>query len=174
MPDPEGVGSTSDHPLAAAVVAGLIEQGLTVATGESLTAGLVAATIADIPGSSAVLRGGIVAYDRDVKSELLGVPLAILDAGLVSAAVAEAMAQGAALALGARIGIGTTGVAGPEPHGGEPVGSVWVAVTAGGADADRVIVRHLDLSGDRAAIRRQTVTACLAMVAEVLDPRARE
>jgi len=168
VPEPDTAGGTRPDQLAGVVVRILTTRGLTVATGESLTAGLVAATIADVPGSSAVLRGGVVAYDRDVKAALLEVPAEVLAGGLVSAAVAECMAQGAARVTEADVGIGTTGVAGPEPHGGEPVGSVWVAVAAGPAGAKRAIVRHLDLSGDRAAIRRQTVEACLALVLEAL------
>jgi nicotinamide-nucleotide amidase len=146
------------------VVAKLLERGLTVATGESLTAGLVAATLAEVPGCSAVLRGGVVAYQADVKRQLLDVSDEELGAGLVSRQVAEAMARGAARRLGADIGIGTTGVAGPDPHDGEPVGSVWIAVvTPSGA-----VSRHLALTGDRAGIRRQTVEACWGLVLDVL------
>ena len=155
MPDP------------ADVVSALSTRGLTIATAESLTAGLVAATLADVPGCSAVLRGGVVAYQADVKAGLLGVPAADLAAGVVSEAVARAMAEGARRALGADIGIGTTGVAGPESHGGEPAGSVWIAV-AGPAGT---VARHLALDGGRAAIRRQTVEACWDLVSVVIgDP----
>ena len=169
MPEAPASATGADDELASRVVATLSARGLTLATGESLTAGLVAATIADVPGSSAVLRGGVVAYDREVKSDLLAVPVEVLDSGLVTGTVAEAMARGAATALRADLGIGTTGVAGPEPHGGEPVGSVWIAVVGGPAAGERTKVQHLDLSGDRSGIRRQTVRACLALVLDVLD-----
>lgn len=149
---------------ATAVLAELARRGWSVATGESLTAGLVAATLADVPGASATLRGGIVAYQVPVKASLLGVDDADLAQGVVSAAVARAMARGAADALGAEVGIGTTGVAGPEPHDGEPVGSVWIAVTAPTGTS----TRHLELAGDRAGIRSQTVAACFALLAEDL------
>jgi nicotinamide-nucleotide amidase len=150
---------------AAVVVTRLHERGLTIATGESVTAGLVSATLAEVPGCSAVLRGGVVAYQADVKESLLGVPRAAIEGGLVSRSVAEAMAAGAARRLGADIGIGTTGVAGPDPHDGEPVGSVWIAVaTDAGARA-----RHLSVDGDRAQIRRQTVEACWDLVLELLE-----
>lgn len=149
---------------AAAVLAELARRGWSVATGESLTAGLVAAALADVPGASATLRGGIVAYQVPVKEVLLHVDESDLAQGVVSAAVARAMARGAADALGADVGIGTTGVAGPEPHDGEPVGSVWIAVTAPTGTS----TRHLDLAGDRAAIRAQTVAACLTLLAEDL------
>ena len=148
----------------AAVVALLRERGLTAATGESLTAGLVAATLAEVPGASTVLQGGVVAYQVEVKQDLLAVPGAALARGAVSESVAVAMAVGARDALRADVGIATTGVAGPEPHDGQPVGSVWIAVaTAAGA-----VARHLDLVGDRDAIRRQTVAACWELVAEVV------
>lgn len=148
----------------AALLAELARRGWSVATGESLTAGLVAATLADVPGASATLRGGIVAYQVPVKARLLGVDEDDLAQGVVSAAVARAMARGAADALGAEVGIGTTGVAGPEPHDGEPVGSVWIAVTAPTGTS----TRHLELTGDRASIRSQTVAACFALLAEDL------
>lgn len=139
-------------------------RGLTLATGESLTAGLVAATLAEVPGCSAVLRGGVVAYDADVKARLLGVPEGDLARGLVSAAVAGAMAEGARERLAASVGVGTTGVAGPDPHEGEPVGSVWIAV-AGPRDT---LTRHLSLTGDREQIRRQTVAACFDLLSTSL------
>ena len=150
------------------VVARLLDLGLTVATGESLTAGLVAATLADVPGASAVLQGGVVAYQADVKADLLDVPAEALAHGVVSREVAEAMAAGAARRLGADVGIGTTGVAGPDPHDGEPVGSVWIAV----ATPEGTISRHLVVEGDRAGIRRQTVEACWTLVLEALGAPA--
>ena len=157
-------------PAAAAVVAALAEAGLTVATGESLTAGLVAATLAEVPGCSAVLRGGVVAYQGDVKAEVLGVPEAALAHGLVSRAVAEAMAAGAARLLRADIGIGTTGVAGPDPHDGRPAGTVWVAVHGPRGTAARLLA----LAGDRDAIRRGTVAACWGLVRDQLPGAGRE
>ena len=135
-----------------------------MATGESLTAGLVAASLAEVPGCSAVLRGGVVAYQGDVKESLLDVPREALAEGLVSRPVAEAMAAGAARRLGADVGIGPTGVAGPDPHDGEPVGSVWIAVVT----PDGTAARHLLLAGERAAIRRQTVEACWELVLDTL------
>lgn len=158
----------AEEPSAATrVVTALRASGLSVATGESLTAGLLAATLADVPGCSTVLRGGVIAYQPDVKAALLHVPPEALASGVVSREVAGAMAAGAAIALGADLGIATTGVAGPEPHDGEPVGSVWVGVSL----HDRVWTRHLSLAGDRQDIRRQTVVAGLALVEEVLGGR---
>jgi nicotinamide-nucleotide amidase len=146
------------------VVAALAERRLTVGTAESLTAGLVSATLADVPGASAVLRGGVVAYAADVKSRVLGVTSGALLTGVVSEAVARQLADGARRVLAADVGIGTTGAAGPEPHGGEPVGSVWIAASG---PMGR-LSRHLDLTGGREEIRRQTVTACWELVLDLV------
>jgi nicotinamide-nucleotide amidase len=150
------------------VVALLLDRGLTIATGESLTAGLVAATLADVPGCSAVLRGGVIAYDAAAKADLLEVTTADLAAGAVSEPVARAMAEGAARALRSDIGVATTGVAGPDSPDAEPVGSVWIAVaTPSGTRA-----RHLQLNGGRAEVRRQTVMQCFDLVIDtVSQPR---
>lgn len=153
---------------ASEVVGRLLARGLTVATGESLTAGLVCATLADVPGCSAVLRGGVVAYQGDVKQSLLGVSADTLATGIVSEGVAAELAAGAASRLGADVGIGTTGVAGPDPHDDEPVGSVWIAV----AGPSGIATAHLTLEGDRDQIRRQTVTACWDLLLETLDESA--
>ena len=152
------------HDLAGAVVAGCIARGLTFATAESLTAGLVAATIAEIPGCSAMLRGSVVAYHADLKQELLGVPEGAMAQGPVSRDVALAMAQGARRVLGSDIGVATTGVAGPDPHGGDPAGSVWIAVS--GPSGERA--EHLMIEGSRQDVRTTTVEACLALVAAEL------
>ena len=148
----------------AEVIAALRRHGWTIGTGESLTAGRVAATLANVPGCSDVLRGGIVAYQPDIKVGLLGVPPDVAARGVVSAAVAEAMARGAQLSLRADVGIATTGVAGPEPHAGEPVGSVWIAV----ATPTDVASRHLMLDGDREFIRTATVDACWTLLRDQL------
>lgn len=146
------------------LVEALRRRGWTLATGESLTAGRVAATLADVPGCSDVLRGGVVAYQPDIKVGLLGVPADVAARGVVTAPVAEAMARGAQVALRADVGVSTTGVAGPEPHAGEPVGSVWIAV----ATPEQVASRHLTLAGDREQIRSATVAACWTLLADVL------
>jgi nicotinamide-nucleotide amidase len=149
---------------AGTVVAALRARGWTLATAESLTAGRVAAAVADVPGCSDVLRGGVVAYQSDVKVELLDVLPADAVAGVVSRAVAEAMATGARHRVGADVGVSTTGVAGPDPHAGEPVGSVWIAV----ATPDDVVSEHLTLTGSRDAIRASTVQAVLELLVRVL------
>ncbi|MFC3184651.1 CinA family protein [Pseudoglutamicibacter albus] len=88
---------------------------------------MVASRIADVPGASAVLQGGVVAYQVSVKRDVLGVDAGLLERhGPVHPEVAEQMAVGAARACGARIGVSTTGVAGPEPHGGHATGTVYI------------------------------------------------
>ncbi len=151
---------------AADVVALAAELGLTVATGESLTAGMVASALAEVAGASAVLQGGIVAYQVTVKHELLGVDAGLLAAaGAVDARVAEAMAVGARTVLSADIGVATTGVAGPAPHEGKPVGTVFTAIsTRSGTES---FEHHFD--GDRDAIRTASRDAVLTELHHVLS-----
>ena len=140
------------------VVAAFIARGVTAATAESLTAGLVAATLADVPGASAMLRGGVVSYASEVKAQLLEVSRELLaEAGSVDAEVARQMAQGARKACGADYGVSTTGVAGPDPLDGKPVGTVFVAV----AGPERTEVRECHFSGSRADIRGAARDAAL-------------
>lgn len=146
-------------PLEVRVVAALTQSGCTVAIAESLTAGLVSATIASVPGASAVLRGGMVTYATDTKASLLGVDRELLDAGgPVQAPVAEQMALGVRQRFEATYGLATTGVAGPDPQGDAPVGLVFVAV----ASPAGVRSRELRLDGDRDRIRRATMRTALA------------
>jgi nicotinamide-nucleotide amidase len=153
-------------PLSAHVVRRLTELGQTVACAESLTAGLVAATIADTPGASLVLRGAVVAYAADVKVGLLGVPAQLVaEAGTVDPRVAAAMAEGARQRLGATWGISTTGVAGPGPAEGKPAGTVYIAVAGPGGTRTSL----LRLKGDRARIRVATVERLLEVLGEALD-----
>lgn len=156
--------------LAARLVARLTAQGRTVAVAESLTGGAVVAELVGIPGASLVVRGGIVAYATELKASLLAVPQALLDAhGPVHPAVATAMAEGVRVAATvdghrADLGVATTGVAGPDPQGGAPVGLVYVAV----ADAAGTTVREHRFAGDRAAIRGQATRAALHLLDVVL------
>jgi nicotinamide-nucleotide amidase len=152
-----------------AVVRALAERGETVATAESLTGGLVASTLVEIPGVSAVFRGGLVVYATDLKHALAGVREDLLaERGPVDPDVALALAAGARERCGADWGLATTGVAGPDPQDGVPVGRVFVAVAGPGNSA----VRELDLTGSRAAIRAGSVAAVLALLAAELgsDP----
>jgi len=147
-------------PLAADVIRSFAARGLTLAVAESLTGGLVVAELVSIPGASAVVRGGVVAYATELKHDLLGVDAALLAAGgPIQAAVAEQMAAGARRRLRADVGLATTGVAGPDPQDGHPPGEVWIAVASStGARSLR-----LELGGDRDAVRRETVDAVLEL-----------
>ncbi|MET7651073.1 MULTISPECIES: CinA family protein [unclassified Streptomyces] len=141
----------------------------TLAVAESLTGGLVAADVTSVPGASKVLRGSVTAYATDLKHELLGVDADLLAArGAVDAQVAAQMAAGVRRALGADWGIATTGVAGPDPQDGQPVGTVYVAVDGPfGADSGSAAggkVEALRLNGDRAEIRRESVRSVLALL----------
>nr|WP_276545703.1 CinA family protein [Brevibacterium luteolum] len=148
----------------------MTDAGLTVATCESLTAGKLAAAIADVPGASAVLRGGLVTYASDLKTALAGVDADLLAAsGAVHPQVAAQMATGAARACRADIALACTGVAGPDPQDGQPVGRVFTALLAPHMTAPEV-VGH-DFSGDRAAIRQATVEACLSQLASWVQDR---
>ncbi|MGL4256836.1 MAG: CinA family protein [Microbacterium sp.] len=154
--------------LAADLLAALGARGWTVAVAESLTGGLVAAAIVDVPGASASMRGGVVAYATDVKRDVLGVDSALLaSAGAVDSAVAWQMAEGARRVLGADVGIATTGVAGPEPQDGKPVGTVCIAVVAPDGSAGATVL----LEGDRAAIREAATAAALKLaISRVSSP----
>ena len=112
------------------VVPMLAKQGLTLGTAESCTGGLIAKRVTDVPGASAVLRGGVVSYTNQVKANVLGVSQEVLNAqGAVCAEVARQMAQGARKVLGCDLAVSTTGVAGPDSdERGNPVGLVYVAL----------------------------------------------
>ena len=141
------------------VVAALVATGRTVAVAESLTGGLVVAELVSVPGASAVVRGGVVAYATELKHELLGVDASLLaERGAVDGEVVRQMAIGVRTRLGADLGVATTGVAGPDPQDGHPPGVVWIGV----ADADGARARRLELAGDRDRIRRASVDAALA------------
>jgi nicotinamide-nucleotide amidase len=154
---------------AAEAVRLLTVKGETLAVAESLTGGLVAAEITSVPGASKVFRGSVTAYATELKHGLLGVDATLLaQRGAVDPQVAAEMAAGVRKALGADWGIATTGVAGPDPQDGQPVGTVYVAVS-GSSVTDSVFagggkVKHLRLNGDRAEIRMESVRSVLAML----------
>lgn len=149
------------HELAAEILRLLTQGGHTVATAESLTGGLVAAALTDVPGSSTVFRGGVVAYATELKTRLLGVDQKMLDRfGPVHGPVAAAMAEGVRQRLGATVGVATTGVAGPGDADGFPAGTVHVAVSL----ADDTVVRTMALAGNRDEVRRLTVERVLGLL----------
>ena len=150
-----------------AVVLDLLkEKGLTLGTAESCTGGLVAKRMTDLPGSSAVFKGGVVSYTNEVKAGVLGVPQAMLDEfGAVSAQVARAMAQGARRVLGCDLAVSLTGVAGPDPDDrNNPVGLIYVALDT----PEGTRVRELHLINGRARIRTVAATNAFDMVRRYL------
>jgi nicotinamide-nucleotide amidase len=152
------------------LVAGLLDSH-TVAVAESCTAGQLAARLADTPGASAYLAGGIVAYSNGAKSELLGVPAELIEAhGAVSPEVAEAMCDGAMARFGADVGVGVTGIAGPDGGTEEkPVGYVCLCVKHVGPDGERKMARDPKLPGGRGDVRDRSVSVALHMLRRVLD-----
>lgn len=163
-----------DDPLvtedARALVADLTVRRQSVATAESLTAGLVAATLAGVPGASVALRGGLITYTVESKIDLAGVaPELLADVGPVAEPTARALAVGAQQRCGATWGVGVTGVAGPEPHGGHPVGTVFVGI-AGPVDTE---VEALVLDGTRWDIRFAAVRATLNRLRELVEGQDR-
>lgn len=151
------------------LVAQLRARGLTVASAESLTGGLVCAELTTVPGASAVVRGSVVAYATDVKASVLGVDAGLLqDGGAVQEAVAAQMAEGVCRVLAADVGLATTGVAGPDAQDGQPVGTVYVAVALPGQGPARTEVRRLALGGTRTEIRAASVAAVLQLAHEAL------
>ncbi|MDW4573102.1 CinA family protein [Microbacterium sp. M3] len=150
---------------AVALLRALDARGWSIAAAESLTGGRVTATLVDVPGASAHVRGGIVAYATDLKASALGVEPDLLAArGAVDPTVAEQMAQGVRRVLRADVGLATTGVAGPDPQDGHAVGTVYVAV----ATPETAIVSALSLSGTRDEIRTRSVQGVLELALTVV------
>ena len=156
--------------LAADVVDALRSADATVATAESLTGGLLCATLVSVSGASDVVRGGVVAYAPELKTELLGVDANLIaEHGTVTSDVAVAMAQGSRRLFRSTYGLATTGVAGPGPSEGKPAGTVHVAV----AGPDETWTTRLELAGDRDTIRTQTVDALLSWLVARLGEESR-
>ena len=154
-----------EESVAARVLEVLAGRAETLATAESLTGGLLAARLTDVPGASRSFVGGVVSYATRVKASALGVPPRLVEAhGVVSQECAVAMAQGVRARLEATWGTATTGVAGPDEQEGRPVGTVWIAV-AGPAG---VRSRQLALAGDRSTIRGATCDAVLLLLEDLL------
>ncbi|WP_069817533.1 CinA family protein [Streptomyces sp. TP-A0874] len=150
----------------------LAERGQTLAVAESLTGGLVAAALTAVPGASRAFRGSVTAYATEVKHKVLAVDGALLQTrGAVDAQVAGEMADGVRRLLGADWGAATTGVAGPDPQDGQPVGTVHVAVAGPGGTGRQRLLR---LDGDREEIRRRTVQETLELLMTELIGNARE
>ena len=140
----------------------LRERGLTFAAAESCTGGLIAKRITDLPGASAVFRGGVVSYTNEVKRDVLGVPQQLLDQyGAVSAPVAEAMADGVRRITGADFAVSVTGVAGPDRDDrGNEVGTVFIGIAS-----DSIITHEkLQIDGDRAGIRNAATNVAFLLL----------
>jgi nicotinamide-nucleotide amidase len=166
-------GSTVDEQVAA-LLRGSSQPGSraqhTIATAESCTGGLLAARLTDLAGASDYFRGGIVAYSNEAKIAHAGVARELIEThGAVSAEVARALAEGARASLGADVGVGITGVAGPG--GGteqKPVGLVWLSVTLAGAEP---LTRSVNLPGGRADVRDRATTVAMHLIRRALgDP----
>jgi nicotinamide-nucleotide amidase len=144
---------------------------LHLAVGESCTGGMLGARITAVPGSSEVFLGGVIAYDNSIKQSMLGVdPAAFAVDGAVSEGVAMAMARGARVRAGAEIGVGITGIAGPDGGSPEkPVGTVWIAVDHPGPGFQTpASVRHTLFMGDREEIRYRSTQTALDMIRRAL------
>jgi nicotinamide-nucleotide amidase len=162
----------SGEPTAVAVLAELGRRSETLATAESLTGGLIGELLTGVPGASSSYLGGVISYATRLKETLAGVPATTLrELGPVAARTAQEMATGVAGRCSADWGLAVTGVAGPEPQDGHPVGQVFVGL-AHPADG-WTDVRELRLSGGRAEIRSQTAVAALALLTEALRNVAR-
>ncbi|MBL1067145.1 CinA family protein [Streptomyces sp. 7-21] len=167
------MGSDPAARLAAQVLGLLADGGRTLAVAESLTGGLVAATLTAVPGASRSFLGSVTAYATSVKRHTLGVDAALLEErGAVDAEVARQMASGVRRLLGADWGLATTGVAGPSPQDGQSVGTVFVAVSSSGTGG--AVAQRLSLDGDRGQIRSASVRAVLALLRNELILPANE
>lgn len=149
----------------AEVISALVERGETVATAESLTAGLVCATLTEVPGSSKAVRGGLVVYATELKAALAGVdPRLLVEHGAVHPEVAAQLAAGARERCGADWGLGLTGVAGPDSQDGVDPGTVHIGLAGPGVRQ----VRTHRFEGDRAAVRTASVRAALELLRQSL------
>ncbi len=153
---------------AAALLAKLQAGGLTLATAESCTGGLIAAALTAIPGSSATVLAGYVTYSNAAKARMVGVPPAMLEThGAVSEPVARQMAEGALADSGADIAVACTGIAGPGGgSAAKPVGLVFIGCARRGMDT--LVERHV-FPGDRTAVRAATVDIALALIRRTLS-----
>ena len=170
----DAAASVPERSASAELVGRLIARGWTVAVAESLTGGLVVSSLISVPGASATVRGGVVAYATPLKHTLLGVDAALLAAeGAVHPEVARQMADGvratAAIdGVAADVGIATTGVAGPAEQDGHPVGTVHLAIVT----PEDTRVATLALAGDRAQIRSQAAAAALEFALDCIPPNS--
>ncbi len=156
------VFGVDDESMEVAISTRLVARGLTFGVAESLTGGLIASRLVNVPGASAWFRGGVVAYDSQVKFDVLGVPTG----PVVTEPAAAAMAEGAARVTGADVGLGITGVAGPEEQEGVAPGSVFVGLSLPGQPTQ---TRQLRVPGDRERVRQLGAISALDLLRRALD-----
>ena len=156
------VFGVDDESMEDAVAERLVAHGLTFAVAESLTGGLIASRLVNVPGASNWFKGGIVAYDSQVKFDVLGVPVG----RVVTEAAAAAMAEGARKVTGADVGLGITGVAGPDEQEGVAPGTVFVGLALPGRPTES---REIRLPGDRQRVRQYSAISALDLLRRALD-----
>jgi nicotinamide-nucleotide amidase len=162
-------GSTVDQQVARLLRGGESRPLLKIAIAESCTGGLLAARLTELAGASDYMLGGIVAYSNEVKIAQVGVARELIEEhGAVSAEVAEALAAGVASRLGADVGVGVTGVAGPDGSEQKPVGLVWLSVALAGAEP---LTRSVNLPGGRADVRDRSTTVAMHLIRRALLER---
>lgn len=155
----------------------LAERGLTLATSESLTGGLLGATITAVPGASQYYLGGVVVYATEQMARIGGVNPSVLKShGVISEQTAVEMVMGVQRLTGADYALAASGVAGPAPQEGHPPGVVWIAVAGPrvGALRPSPVALRFEFEGDRGPVREQTVAAALQMLRDLLDPMERD
>lgn len=164
---------TDLNELAQRVVATMSQRDLTLATAESLTGGMLGATITSVPGASRVYLGGAIAYASNLKEHMLGVERIDIEAhSVISGQVATGMAVGAREMTLADWVIGVTGVAGPDSQDGHAPGEVWISVVGPkiGALPSPIQTQQFQFAGDRRSVRESTVAAALEMLLRILSP----
>lgn len=160
-------------PVAVRLIERLIKDNLTLAVAESCTGGLLGGCITQVPGASRAFLGGLIAYAGNVKTSQLGVDASLFrdGHGVVSAAVAQAMARGVRERFGAKLAVAVTGIAGPHADSDKPVGTVWLAALGPG---DLLNVHRIQADGDRAAVRDQAVQEALRLMERNIAEAERE
>jgi len=160
----EVVFSVDDEPIEVVVLRLLRERGLTLGTAESVTGGLIASRLTDVPGASDVFRGSIVSYASEVKFDVLGVPRG----PVVSDEAVVAMAEGACRVLGCDVAVAVTGVAGPDTQEGVPAGTVYLGLCLDG-ETESMMIR---LPGDRTRVRQFSTISALDWLRRRLEAEA--
>lgn len=152
--------------IAEAIIDECVQRGLTLATCESLTGGLLGATLTEIPGASTVYRGGFITYASELKISLTGVDRELVERdGVVNQVTAETMAESVRLQTGAELAVSVTGVAGPSPQDGRPPGTVWIGLAGAGWQGETTVFSNQHhFEGDRHEVRAATVRTALGMV----------